>query len=172
MKLHDPDEFELKQALKLFTRGDSTLSEICENLGIRPGPIYDAYVEEIKAARDIPPDHLVRIEIKHHTGFDRIYNDIPQLVKIITERFPDCFLYELADYEPLPDTEWVTFFVPEIGFVKLYTSLFIKLECYVEVVHLDIQKSGLARELATEISEKLDDYYRSRVERINSLSYT
>ena len=171
MKLHDPDEFELRQALQIFGKGDSMLSEVCENLGVRPGPVYDAYVEQLKNARDIPPGHRVRVEIKQHAGFDRIYNDLPQLIDVISGKYPGCYLYELADYEPLPDTEWVIFFVPDLGFVKLYTSLFVELGCYVEIIHLDAGRRDAAEELAEEISNRLDEFYRSRVEKTISLSH-
>lgn len=105
MKLHDPDEFELRQAIEIFEKGDSMLSDVCENLGVRPGPVYDAYVERMKDTREIPHGNRIRMEIKQHAGFDRIYNDLPQLIDVISRRFAGCYLYELADYEPLPDTE-------------------------------------------------------------------
>jgi hypothetical protein len=171
LKLHDPDEFELRQAIEIFEKGDSMLSDICENLGVRPGPVYDAYVERMKETRDIPPENRIRMEIKQHAGFDRIYNDLPQLIDVISGKFAGCYLYELADYEPLPDTEWVIFFVPELGFVKLYTSLFVELGCYVEVIYLEAGQRRAAEELAIDIVDKLNLFYRSRVERTISLSH-
>lgn len=171
MQLHDPDPFELKQALTAFCRGNQTLPEICNDLGIRPGPVYDEYVNELKEGKSVPVEHKVRLEIEQHAGFDRVYNDLPILIEQISKRFPDCYLYELADYEPLPDTEWVVFFVPSLGFVKLYTSLFYELGCYIEVIIPDSSKKAAARDLAQEIRNALNRFYKSRTDREKSLSH-
>lgn len=171
MQLHDPDAFELRQALKAFESGDCMLSEVCEDLGIRPGPVYDEYVKRLKLAREVPDGRRIQLQIEHHVGFDRIYNDLPMLVKTIAECYHEFYLYDLADYEPLPDTEWVIFLVPSLGFVKLYTSLFYDLGCYVEVVFVDPGTVDDARELAERIRTTLDNFYRTRVEREESLSH-
>ncbi len=171
MQLHDPDTFELTQALRAFRKGDSMLSKICNDLGIRPGPVYDEYVTDLREMKGVPPSHNVRIDIEQHAGFDRVYNDLPIITNSISAIYPKWYLYELADYEPLPDTEWVIFFVPKLGFVKLYTSLFYDLGCYVEVTFLEPCQEGAARELATRISTALNEFYRKRVQKETSLSH-
>ncbi len=171
MQLHDPDTFELKRALEAFQEGGSMLSEICGDLGVRPGPVYDEYVTRLKEDKGVPTSNLVRFDVPHHSGFDRIYNDLPLIVKTVELTGQKCFLYELADYEPLPDTEWAVFLIPGLGFLKLYTSLFYDLGCYVEVVHPDPANGELARNTASRVSDSLNEFYRKRVEREKSLSH-
>lgn len=171
MLLHDPDAFELKQALLAFDKGDLMLSEICENLGIRPGPVYDAYVTRLRETRAVPSSHGVRVDVDQHAGFDRVYNDLPVIINSISKVYTEWYLYELADYEPLPDTEWVIFLIPRLGFVKLYTSLFYDLGCYIEVTFPQSGQKNSASKLANKISRELNDFYRKRVEKEDSLSH-
>ena len=147
------------------------LSEICEDLGVRPGPVYDEYITRLKERKAMPTSNRVRVEVPHHSGFDRIYNDLPLIVKTVERSGHECYLYELADYEPLPDTEWVIFLVPGLGLVKLYTSLFYDLGCYVEIAFPDPLQSDTAERLARKVSENLNEFYRKRVEREKSLSH-
>jgi len=171
VQLHDPDGFELKQALQAFEKGNLMLHEICNDLGIRPGPVYDEYVKRLKESKEPPSAHSVRVDVEKHAGFDRIYNDLPLMVKTILTLYPQCYIYELADYEPLPDTEWVIFLVPRLGFVKLYTSLFYDLGCYVEVTFPEPRNRRSAKDLATLLAQELNEFYRTRVQKDASLSH-
>ncbi len=171
MQLHDPDGFELNQALQAFEKGNLMLHEICNDLGIRPGPVYDEYVKRLKESRGPPRTSLVRVDVEKHAGFDRIYNDLPLMVKTILSLYPQCYIYELADYEPLPDTEWVIFLVPRLGFVKLYTSLFYDLGCYVEVAFPEPNRGRRAKELATLLAKQLNEFYGTRMQKASSLSH-
>ena len=170
MKLHDPDSFELRQAIRIFRSGEVPLTEICSSLGIRPGPVYDAYVAQLKEDRSIPEKSVVRKNVEKHIGIDRVYNDLPLLIKVMSHSGYDWYLYELADYEPLPDTEWVTFFLPGLGLVKLYTSLFYDLGCYIEVVHSKESDRDKAERLALSIVKDLNAFYGRRMKH-ESLSH-
>jgi hypothetical protein len=171
VQLHDPDSFELRQAIQAFHKGESMLSEICSEMGVRPGPVYDEYVNSLRETKEVPASHKVRVEVRQHVGYDRIYNDLPVMANTISADYGEWYLYELADYEPLPDTEWVTFLVPKLGLVKLYTSLFYDLGCYVEVAFLNPKQKNQAAELATRASTALDGLYAKRARRDTSLSH-
>lgn len=171
MQLHDPDSFEMEQALHAFESGEVALSKICNDLGIRPGPVYDEYVRRLREGRQTPPDHSFRTDVEQHSGFDRVYNDLPIVIKTISQLYNEWYLYELADYEPLPDTEWVIFFLPRLGFVKLYTSLFYDLGCYVEILFPDAAQKESARNLAESIAAALNAFYRKNAQKEKSLSH-
>lgn len=147
------------------------LYEICNDLGIRPGPVYDEYVDRLKESREIPKTYRVRVPVEQHVGFDRIYNDLPILINTISATYPECYLLELADYEPLPDTEWVIFFVPGLGFIRLYTSLFYDLGCYVDVIFPNRKQRNSAKRVANDIAEALNGFYRCRARKEVSLSH-
>jgi len=170
MKVHDPDSFELQQALRMFRCGELPLTEICSSLGIRPGPVYDAYVSQLKQDRAIPAENAVKENVEEHVGYDRVYNDLPLIVRAMSEAGYEWYLYELADYEPLPDTEWVIFFLPDLGLVKLYTSLFYDLGCYVEIVHAKRSDRARAEALASTIAKRLNSFYRGKMKE-QSLSH-
>ncbi len=171
MSLHDPDAFELEQAFRTFRGGEQTLPEICNDLGIRPGPVYDYYVEDLKENREVPESNRVRVNVDQHAGFDRVYNDLPIMVNQISGKYPKYSLYELADYEPLPDTEWVIFFIPNLGFIKLYTSLFYDLGCYLEALIPDSSRKREAERLVEKMRIELNRFYREKSERETSLSH-